>query len=636
MVNLTQGKNSMWGKIRKLNRLLIVTVSLLLLFSLTLPVLGQDEEPTEEEPAQEAPTPEPVLPQIFITGNDITSPPNAALIVYGRDLEGKAIDFNADPVVLTSGGRTIETEVSGSKPEGTFTVFLVDLPNSVEEQLPAIQETIEQYAATGGIMQENVDSIAIYQVGESGPRQLLRPTTFHQEVQNFFVDGLTPETGSTALRDSLAKMLDEIEGLKPRPEMVTSVVVMSDGTDVVSIENDAADVIASANGKNIAINSIWVPGTGLTVAQQEEGQNYLNETAEGTRGFAATLDDRESIDELWNRVASFRDHARIVFQMDSLGGGTFEVVLSLASNPSVSDSTTIEVPENQPQVSLNLPEEAASLTLPSLDEPILLRLGATVSWLDGFEREISEATLKVNGLDVVNVPVDQLDDFSVEVSNLQFGPNELELLVVDEQGLRASNAPAIISVVQGERVDIPETMQPGRDIGSTVLNVFLILVVLATLVGIFYALRRSGIISQLTSRGRSRRTGQSVTYSSIDDAEAMNSGMAPGVAVTKPSFDAHLEIIESVTNMPPTVDLDGAMIRIGRSPSMSDIAFRDDLTVSRQHAVLMLEGSHFRLFDENSTSGSWVNGRQVPEYGVELADGDEIHLGAVHMMFRQM
>jgi pSer/pThr/pTyr-binding forkhead associated (FHA) protein len=77
------------------------------------------------------------------------------------------------------------------------------------------------------------------------------------------------------------------------------------------------------------------------------------------------------------------------------------------------------------------------------------------------------------------------------------------------------------------------------------------------------------------------------------------------------------------------------MIRIGRSPSMCDIAFRDDLTVSRQHAVLMLEGNHYRLFDENSTSGSWVNGRQVPEYGVELADGDEIHLGAVHMMYRQ-
>lgn len=624
----------MWGKIRILHKGLILTTVILLLLGLALPVLGQDEEPPQEEPSQEEPLSEPV-PRIFITGNDITSPPDAVLHVYGRDLEGNAIDFNTNPLVLTSGGRTIETGVAGSYPAGTFTVFLIDLPNSVEEQIPAVQEAIEQYAATGGVMQENVDSIAIYQVGEDGPRRLLAPTTFHQEVQNFFVDGLTPESGSTALRDSLATLLDEIEPLKPRPEMVSSVVVMSDGTDVVSTEFEADEVIAKANEMNIPVNTIWVPGIGLTLAQQEEGQNYLIQTSEGSGGFAAALDDSASLGALWNRITSFRDHARVVFKMDSLGGGTFNVDLSLISDPAVSDSTTVEVPENQPQVFLNLPEDTDSLTLPSLEEPILLRLGATVTWLDGFEREISEATLRVNGLDVVNVPADQINDFSVEVSNLQFGPNELELLVVDEQGLRASNTPAVITVVQGDNVEIPETMQPGRDIGSIVLNVFLVLVVLATLIGIFYALRRSGFISRLVPTGGSRRTGQSVTYSSIDDPAGMG-GMAPGVEVSGPTFDAHLEIIESVTDMPPTVDLDGAMIRIGRSPSMCDIAFRDDLTVSRQHAVFMLEGNHFRLFDENSTSGSWVNGRQVPEYGVELADGDEIHLGAVHMMYRQI
>ncbi|MFL7838552.1 MAG: FHA domain-containing protein [Candidatus Promineifilaceae bacterium] len=626
----------MRGKFRNLNNVLVVIVSLLLLLSLALPVLGQDEEPTDEDTAQEEPTLEPLLPQIFITGNDVTSPPTAALHVYGRDLDGKTIDFNNDPVVMTSGGRTIDAAVSGTYPVGTFTVFLVDLPNSVEDQIPAIQEAIEQYASTGGVMQENVDSIAIYQVGESNPKTLLGPTTFHQEVQNFFVDGLTPETGSTALRDSLFIMLDEIEGLKPNPEMVTSVVVMSDGTDVVSTEHSVVEVIKSANEKDIAINSIWVPGTGLTIAQQEEGQAYLDETAEGTRGFAAALDDSASVSELWDTIASFRDHTRIVFQMDSLGGGIFDVTLSLASNPAVSDSTTIEVPENQPQVTLNLPEEAASLTLPSLDEPILLRLGATVSWLDGFEREISEATLKVNGRDVVSVPVDQLDDFSVEVSNLQYGPNELELLIVDEQGLQASNAPAIINVVQGERVEIPETLQPSRNIGSIVLNVFLVLVVLAVVVGLIYALMRSGLVSRLVPGKSSHRSGQNVTYSTIDDSQAMVGGMPSSTATSQSSLNAYLEIIESVTEMPPTVKLDGAMVRIGRSPSMCDIAFRDDLTVSRQHAVFMLEGSHYRLFDENSTSGSWVNGRQVPEYGVELADGDEIHLGAVHMMFRQM
>jgi pSer/pThr/pTyr-binding forkhead associated (FHA) protein len=87
--------------------------------------------------------------------------------------------------------------------------------------------------------------------------------------------------------------------------------------------------------------------------------------------------------------------------------------------------------------------------------------------------------------------------------------------------------------------------------------------------------------------------------------------------------------------MPQQLDLIGPVIRLGRTPAQSDIAFREDLTVSRQHANLMLEGNHYRIFDENSTSGTWVNGRQVPEYGVELADGDEIHLGAVHLIFHQ-
>jgi hypothetical protein len=49
----------------------------------------------------------------------------------------------------------------------------------------------------------------------------------------------------------------------------------------------------------------------------------------------------------------------------------------------------------------------------------------------------------------------------------------------------------------------------------------------------------------------------------------------------------------------------------------------------------MLEGNHYRIFDEGSTSGTWVNEKAVPEYGVQLVDGDEVHLGAVLLRFRQ-
>ncbi len=607
----------MWGKSRTSFNSLLLIAAILVLTVLVAPLYGQE-----------------FVPQIFITGNDITSPPSSVLHVYGRDAQGNAIDFAANPVILTSEGTEIASTVSGTTPVGTFTVFLVDLPQGVEEQLPAIQQAIQQFASAQGGMQEQIDSIAIYQVGESAPSQLLPPTTFYNEVTNFFVDELTPVAGSTALRDSLALLLEEVDGLKPRPEMVSSVVVLSDGTDVVSTQFEPQDVVASANEKNIPIHTIWVNGAGLTVAQQEAGQAYLNEGAAATRGFATTLDDGAGVGDLWKRIGAFRDHARVVFQMDSLGGGSYDVVLSLASDPSANDSMVVDIPENQPQVRLDLPPGNESITLPTLDEPLKLRLGASVSWLDDFEREISEASLMVNGQKVADVPVDQLEEFTIEVNNLQYGENEIELLVIDDQGLRASNLPAVITVVQGEQEVIPEDFQPQRELGSTVLNIFLVVVVLAVLVGILFWLSRSGIFSRLTSSRRSQRAKQGVTYTSPEDGQAM-AGLAAGGDQGGPAFDARLEIIESVTEMAPNQSLSSAMVRVGRSPSMCDIAFRDDLTVSRQHAVLMLEGNHYRLFDENSTSGSWVNGRQVPEYGVELADGDEIHLGAVHLIYRQ-
>jgi pSer/pThr/pTyr-binding forkhead associated (FHA) protein len=50
----------------------------------------------------------------------------------------------------------------------------------------------------------------------------------------------------------------------------------------------------------------------------------------------------------------------------------------------------------------------------------------------------------------------------------------------------------------------------------------------------------------------------------------------------------------------------------------------------------MLEGNRYRLYDAGSTSGTWVNEQQVPEYGIQLRDGDEIFLGQVHLRFRQL
>jgi hypothetical protein len=627
-IKMSQKDKLMWGKFHQRLKMLAMLIVLLFLAGFTVSVLAQDQDPEEEPEETQVQDP---LPRIYITGNDVTNPPNIILHVFGRDEDGRAIDFNNQPLTVNHNGTNIIPAINGSIPGGTFTVFLIDIPTGVEEQLPAIQEAIKQFASPGSGMQEQIDTVAIYQVGETEAIQLLAPDSFYNSVQNFFVDDLTPETGSTALIDSLISMIDQMDELKPREDIPSSIVVMSDGTDVVSTQFTAADIVTRTAGLDLPIHTIWVDSTDLTLAGQQQGQAFLQVVADDSKGVATTLDNSEGLAEIWSHIAGFREQARVSYVINNLVGGTFDVNVSLANNPAVSDSTVVEMPDNQPQVALNISAGSAELTLPDLDDPVPLRLGATVTWLDGLERELDSMRLVVNGADEIELPVDQISDFAVEINNLQFGENSIELIIVDEQGLQATNPPAAIIVSQGDE-NIPEELRPSRDFGSIVLDAFLVLVVLAVLVGIVFWFRRSKRMPTLFPKGRSKPPGGGVTYAS---GGTTPEAMAAMEDYGRPVVQAYLEVLDSITEMPQRIDLSGPVVRIGRSPAQADIAFREDLTVSRQHANLMLEGNNYRLFDEGSTSGTWVNGRQVPDYGVELVNGDEIHLGAVHLLFRQ-
>ena len=68
---------------------------------------------------------------------------------------------------------------------------------------------------------------------------------------------------------------------------------------------------------------------------------------------------------------------------------------------------------------------------------------------------------------------------------------------------------------------------------------------------------------------------------------------------------------------------------IGRSPDC-DI-FLDDVTVSRQHAVLRRNDGRFVIEDQGSLNGTFVNRRRIESS--ELADGDELQIGKYRLTF---
>ena len=73
----------------------------------------------------------------------------------------------------------------------------------------------------------------------------------------------------------------------------------------------------------------------------------------------------------------------------------------------------------------------------------------------------------------------------------------------------------------------------------------------------------------------------------------------------------------------------GQRTRIGRSPECE--IFLDDVTVSRNHAVLHERDGTFYVEDEGSLNGTFVNRKRIDQ--VALENGDELQIGKYRLTF---
>jgi pSer/pThr/pTyr-binding forkhead associated (FHA) protein len=70
-------------------------------------------------------------------------------------------------------------------------------------------------------------------------------------------------------------------------------------------------------------------------------------------------------------------------------------------------------------------------------------------------------------------------------------------------------------------------------------------------------------------------------------------------------------------------------LTVGRRPD-SDV-FLDDVTVSRDHAVIVRRGDDYYLDDCGSLNGTYVNRRRIESQ--QLSDGDELQIGKYKLAF---
>ncbi len=75
--------------------------------------------------------------------------------------------------------------------------------------------------------------------------------------------------------------------------------------------------------------------------------------------------------------------------------------------------------------------------------------------------------------------------------------------------------------------------------------------------------------------------------------------------------------------------LHGERLTIGRRPD-ADV-FLDDVTVSRDHAVLVRRSGAWYLDDSGSLNGTYVNRRRIDSH--KLEDGDELQVGKYKLTY---
>ena len=75
--------------------------------------------------------------------------------------------------------------------------------------------------------------------------------------------------------------------------------------------------------------------------------------------------------------------------------------------------------------------------------------------------------------------------------------------------------------------------------------------------------------------------------------------------------------------------IDGERMSIGRRPDSE--VFLDDVTVSRDHALLIHRSEHWYLDDCGSLNGTYVNRSRIESHRLE--EGDEVQIGKYKLTF---
>lgn len=256
--------------------------------------------------------------------------------------------------------------------------------------------------------------------------------------------------------------------------------------------------------------------------------------------------------------------------------------------------------------------------------PAAVPVAFTMDWPDSHKRQITRLSYAVDdGVEqiVENPPATGgTVSVDVDVKGLGDGPHTLDAYLTDELGLRGQVEDVVIPI----RIVLPEPPLIER-LRQTLARVgppgALIISLLLLIAAIYiYRKRPAVVMSTLGTLGRSVKV-------------ATDFFVRPKAGERKPAKAYLMPLNGADANQEP-IAIRAETTRLGRDDSWANIVLQDT-SVSRLHAKIVEEqDGGFKVYDEGSKSGTYVNEEEVGIKGTWLRDGDVVALGRDEFQFK--
>ncbi len=598
---------------------------------------------------------QPTLSRVEITQVDYSAFPSASVFVAPKTAEGRVyLDLPPEAFRVKEDGALAPIQEVSKVDTGASIAIVLDASGSINALgatgKPRREEAIEiidELMMTDKWLDRDKRNTYVLLIVPKGKTdyEVLQSWTndyvsIHNQVYTYDYQAQKTDTPLYAMLIEAIARMEETPGGEVSQK---TILVLSDGVDRTSAE-EIGDVIARANRKRISIMSI-------KLGPENAGQaKNLRRLSRLTNGIYAPYTGPESISHLFETLKSQASQYRLTYPSTIQQAGVHQVQVGVAWNGDViwSPSRDVSLTVQPPQVRIVAPDVGARIVRegdawdadPQTLEPRTVEVSAEVTWPDGHPRSIVRVSYLVDNVVVENRSA--LSPYPLDISALAAGPHTVKVEVEDALGMIASSDPVPISI----DILLPPTPSPAPtptvDINVVVKNVIdkevdqrtspitlfslfaLLLALLALALAIILFIRRPRMVRDMTA-----------TLAGVVKEATEVFIPRPGADASTQRARAYLIPVDGLGMNAAPIPITQRTVMLGRDPSRAQIVL-PNASVSRLHAsILEEEDGIFKLRDEGSTGGTYLNYQITPAEGVVLTPGDEIQLGRVRLIFQR-